>query len=270
MPCQIAPVASPGHCVRRVLVTNDDGYGATGLEHLIRLAESLAEEVWVVAPEQDQSGASQSLTLHQPLRVSEKRDRCFAVRGTPSDCVLLGAWQLMPERPDLVLSGINHGINIADTVGFSGTLGAASTAARFNIPAIALSQAFRDSANIHWQTACTYAPDLVRHLMQDTPPAGLVVNINFPAVPPEQVRGVMNASMNGVSLVAPELERRHDGRGKEYFWLSFNHRYADVQGPASDVQVLREGAIAVSFIERKLSQGLNQKLFGMLAQAMAS
>jgi 5'-nucleotidase len=255
-----------GFCVDRALVTNDDGINAPGLQVLIELASELAREVWVVAPERDQSGAAQSLSLHQPLRVRQLGERCFAVAGTPSDCVLMGAFELLPGKPDLVLSGINRGVNIADAVGFSGTLGAARTAALFDIPAIALSQAWKDSGFVHWDTGREFAPHLIRNLLSQPWPRGALANINFPSVAASDVKGVVNATMNSQSMVAARVERRCDSRNQEYFWLSFQHKYSDVRMPISDVNVLREQAISVSFEERQVTQGLNFGLFSRVAR----
>lgn len=260
----LAMAANSTPVVKRLLITNDDGYDARGIQLLRELAEPLAEEVWLVAPEHDQSGASQSVSLHQPIRVKPLAERQFAVRGTPSDCVLMAAFELMPDKPDLVLSGINKGINMADAVGFSGTLGAAYTAALFDIPAIALSQAWKDRDHIHWQTPQHYAAGLVRLLLSQSLPAGLVTNINFPSVPPDRVAGIANTSMNGQSLVSAVVESRQDTRHQDYYWLSFQHQYRDVRTPQSDVQALRDKAISVSFIDRPLTQGLNPALFARL------
>lgn len=261
---------SDGFCVERVLITNDDGIDAPGIQVLTELASELAREVWVVAPERDQSGVSQAISLHQPLRVQQRDERTFAVQGTPSDCVLMGCFELLPEKPDLVLSGINQGINIADAVGFSGTLGAARTAALFDIPAIALSQAWKDRDNIPWDCGRTHAPTLIRNLMSQPWPRGTLANINFPAVTAIEVQGVVNATMNGQSLTGVSVERRTDIRNKDYFWLSFQHRYTDVRMPISDVNTLRERAIAVSFEERQLTRGLNFGLFSRVGRPVHS
>ncbi|WP_221794275.1 5'/3'-nucleotidase SurE [Oceanobacter mangrovi] len=250
-----------GPLVKRLLITNDDGYDAPGIQLLLELAGQLAEEVWLVAPETDQSGSSQSLSLHQPIRCKQLAERQFAVRGTPSDCVLMGAFQLMPEPPDLLLSGINLGINMADTVGFSGTLGAATTASLFGIPAIALSQAWKDRNNIHWDTSGRYAVPLIRQLLSQPLPEGLVTNINFPSVAAAAVAGISNASINGRSLTGAGVEQRQDQRQQDYYWLSFQHNYRQVQQPDSDVNALRQQSIAISFLERPLTAGINPQLF---------
>lgn len=266
----VKPAASAQTCARRILITNDDGIDAPGLRYLTELAQVLGDEVWVVAPEQDQSGASQSISLHQPLRVQQRSERCFVVRGTPADCVLMGVFELLPGKPDLVLSGINRGINIADAVGFSGTLGAARTAALFDIPAIALSQAWKDPECIHWHTAASHAGDLIRNLVAGDWPAGMVANINFPAVAASEVRGVINTTMNGQSLVQAQVECRQDSRRRDYYWLAFEHRYQDVKTPLSDVNALRERAIALSFEQRRLTEGLHFGLFSRVASSLHS
>ena len=127
--------------IKRVLLTNDDGWRGPGLGVMEEIAAQIAEEVWVFSPDLDQSGVSMSISIHHPLRVHEFEERRFSVSGTPSDCVMLGVSELMPEPPDLVLSGVNNGANISDSVAYSGTIGGALTATLLNIPAIALSQA---------------------------------------------------------------------------------------------------------------------------------
>lgn len=260
-PASVPAFDSSREKVKRVLITNDDGIDAPGIQLLIELAADLAEEVWVVAPDQDQSGTAQSLSLHQPLRRVQRDERTFALRGTPADCVLVGMFELMPEKPDLVLSGINQGINIADAVGFSGTLGAAMTAALFDVPSIALSQAWKDRANIPWDTARQFAPGIIQQLLSQPLPKGTTTNINFPSVTADRVVGMANASMNGQSLVGAKVISRTDQRAQPYYWLSFQHEYGAVRATDTDVNILRERCIAISFIERQPEQGLNAGLF---------
>src|SRR5215470_11436338 len=137
----------------RILVTNDDGINAPGLKVLEKVARSLSRQVWVVAPEAEQSGAAHSLTLRRPLRVRRLSARRFAVDGTPTDCVLLAVHSIMPKRPDLVLSGINRGSNLGEDITYSGTIAAAMEATLLEIPAIAMSQVSGGRESIKWHAA---------------------------------------------------------------------------------------------------------------------
>ena len=149
----------------RILVTNDDGIQAHGIKVLEQVARSLSDDVWVVAPETNHSGAGHSLTLRRPLRWRQVSERHIAVDGTPTDCVLLALQKLVPPpRPTLVLSGVNHGANLADDVTYSGTIAAAMEAVLLGVPAIALSQVSRDRHKIKWATAERHAPELIRRL----------------------------------------------------------------------------------------------------------
>jgi len=152
--------------VPRVLLTNDDGIDAPGLAALEAVAAEIAEEVWVVAPEHDQSGTSHSISLHSPLRISQQGERRFGVAGTPGDCVVMAARHLMLDAPPtLILSGINRGGNLGVETMFSGTVGAAMTGLLLGLPSIALSQTFRDANRVRWDTARTLAPGVIRTLL---------------------------------------------------------------------------------------------------------
>ena len=236
--------------LQRILITNDDGIDAEGIAHLQALAGELAGEVYVVAPNQDCSGQAQSLSLHTPLRVTEHGDRRFSVNGTPADCVLLGLNSLLPGPVDVVLSGINRGANVGDAVGFSGTLGAAKVAAQFGVPAIGLSQAFKRADQIYWSTAKTYAASIIRELLALKWQKAPCVNINFPAIPPQQVQGVdwCEGSEGSIKRVATDCRR--DPRNRAYYWLEFEHDYRPITAETSDISTMRKHHIAV--------QSLNQ------------
>ena len=143
----------------RILLTNDDGIDAPGLAVLERIAAELAREVWVVAPEHDQSGVSHAVSLHHPIRIAERGPRRWAVTGTPGDCVVMAVSHLMQGSvPQLLLSGVNRGANLGIETVFSGTVGGAMTGMMLGIPAIALSQAFTDRARVRWDVAATLGP----------------------------------------------------------------------------------------------------------------
>ncbi len=181
----------------RILLTNDDGIHAPGLKALEAIAASLSEDVWVVAPATEQSGASHSLTLHVPLRLDQISDRRFAVHGTPTDCVMMAINHILPSeedsRPfDLVLSGVNRGANMAEDVTYSGTVAGAMEGTSFGVPSIALSQTygFLPGEEAKWETAVEWAPKLIKKLIAGAWPKGVLVNINFPDCAPGQVSGV--------------------------------------------------------------------------------
>ncbi len=235
-----------GRPLKRVLLVNDDGIDAAGLTCLEAVAEQLADEVWVVAPEVDQSGSSHSVTLHEPLRFRQLGKRRFAVRGTPSDCVIMASQYLMADmRPDLVLSGINRGDNIADSVAYSGTIGAAMTALVMGLPAMALSQAYTDGQPVTWQTALRHGPGVIAALLDMPEREHVCFSINFPDVNPQAVTGVRVASQGRGSIVGVSVEERLDTRGKTYFWIQLHHDRQPARARGNDVDILHRGAVAV-------------------------
>src|SRR5215212_3391739 len=176
----------------RILCTNDDGIHAPGLAALERSARALSDDVWVVAPETDQSGVSHSLSLNDPLRLRAIDERRFAVRGTPTDCVIMGVPHILFEnRPDLILSGVNRGQNVAEDVSYSGTIAGAIEGTILGIPSIALSQAYgpggRDA--VKWACAEHHGPKIVRRILDAGIDKGILVNVNFPNCEPDEVEG---------------------------------------------------------------------------------
>jgi 5'-nucleotidase len=203
----------------RILVTNDDGINAPGLKVLERIAHALSPDVWVVAPELEQSGAGHSLTLRRPLQVRRLSKRRFAVDGTPTDCVLLAATRIVRgRRPDLVLSGVNRGVNLGEDVTYSGTIAAAMEATLLAMPAIALSQARNRQLPVHWGTAETHAPDVIRKLLSFAWPAGVLMNVNFPNVTAESVSGV-RLCRQGRRVSNIEVVEARDPGGRPYLWI---------------------------------------------------
>src|SRR5262250_2021365 len=176
----------------RILITNDDGIHSPGLGACLEIARALSAEVWIVAPEIDQSGVSHSLSLNDPLRMREVGERHFAVKGTPTDCVIMGVRHLMKEKPDLVLSGVNRGRNCAEDVTYSGTVAGPMEGAVLGIPSFALSQAYTaaNREHPHWDTAVQHGPDIIRRVLATGMPRDVLVNVNFPDCPPEAVKGI--------------------------------------------------------------------------------
>jgi 5'-nucleotidase len=229
----------------RILITNDDGIEAPGLAILERIAGELAREVWVVGPEHDQSGVSHAVSLHHPIRVGERGLRRYAITGTPGDCAVMGACHLMPEAPQLLLSGVNRGANLGLETVFSGTVGGAMTAMLLGIPSIALSQAWTDRANVRWDTAGALGAEVVRRLLTIGWGTATCLNVNFPDLPSEDV-GPLTLARQGPGLIQGlQVETRTDPRGLTYHWISFLRGPRD-QGPESDIAALQAGNIVVT------------------------
>jgi 5'-nucleotidase len=233
----------------RILITNDDGINAPGLAVLEEIARELSDDVWVVAPETDQSGVSHSLSLNDPLRLREIGPHRFAVKGTPTDCVIMGARHVMIEaRPDLVLSGVNRGQNAAEDVSYSGTIAGAIEGTILGIPSLALSQAYGPATRQkpHWDTAIRFAPDVIRRILQEGLPRDVLVNLNFPDCPPEAVKGVAVTSQGKRDQELLKIDARHDGRGNPYFWIAFERRERPVPRNGTDLSALADHRIAVT------------------------
>jgi 5'-nucleotidase len=230
----------------RILLTNDDGIDAPGLAVLERIAVELAREVWVVAPEHDQSGVSHAVSLHHPIRVAERGLRRWAVTGTPGDCVVMAASHLMQgSPPQLLLSGVNRGANLGIETVFSGTVGGAMTGMMLGIPAIALSQAWTDRAHVRWDTAATLGPPIVRRLWDIGWSAATCLSVNFPDLPPDEVGPLTLARQGAGTVQGMDVEARTDPRGLTYYWVGFRRGERD-QGPESDIEALNAGRITVT------------------------
>jgi 5'-nucleotidase len=253
--------------VQRVLLTNDDGIDAPGLAVLEAVANELAHEVWVVAPEHDQSGTSHSISLHSPLRVSRKGERRFVVVGTPGDCVVMAVRHLMKDAPPtLVLSGINRGANLGVETMFSGTVGAAMTGLLLGLPSIALSQAFSDRDNVRWDTSRALAPGVIRQLLAISHSAPTCLNVNFPDVDAASA-GPLTPTRQGVGLVEGiEVLPQTDPRGIDYHWLRFQ-RGPRENAPDSETSVVGSGRVSVTPLRFERT---DEDTFATLAAALAA
>ena len=232
----------------RILCTNDDGIHAPGLKSLERIARELSDDVWVVAPETDQSGVSHSLSLSDPLRLREISDRHFAVKGTPTDCVILGVRHIMKEaRPDLVLSGVNRGQNVAEDVTYSGTIAGAMEGTLLGIRSIALSQAYgpKGRDDIKWRCAAHHAPLVIKQVLEIGIEDGILINVNFPDCEPDEVEGVAVATQGQRNQELLAIHERIDGRGNPYFWIGFS-RGPITPGNGTDLKAIAERRISVT------------------------
>ena len=232
-----------------VLLTNDDGIHAPGLACLERIALALgASRVTVVAPETDQSGVAHSLSLNDPLRLRAVGPDRFAVKGTPTDCVIMGVHRILEGRlPDLVLSGVNRGHNVAEDVTYSGTVAGAMEGAILGAPAIALSQSYgaANRDDVPWATAERHAPEVVRRILAMGVAPSTLVNVNFPNRAPDEVTGVEVCAQGRRDAALLRIEERHDGRRNPYYWIGFE-RQRSTPAPGTDLAALAAGRIAVT------------------------
>ena len=232
----------------RILITNDDGIHAEGLTILERIAAQLSDDVTIVAPETDQSGVAHSLSLNDPLRLREIGPKRFAVKGTPTDCVIMGVNRILDSRkPDLILSGVNRGHNLAEDVTYSGTIAAAMEGTLLGIKSIALSQGYPPGgrALTMWDCAETHAPPLIRKILAEGIPDGVLVNINFPACAPAEVQGVAVAVQGRRDQAVLRVEERHDGRHIPYYWIGFSRKKTP-PAPGSDLAAMVDNKISVT------------------------
>ncbi len=238
----------------RILLTNDDGIHAEGLAVLERIARELTDDVWIVAPETDQSGLAHSLTLSEPLRLRKIDDKRFALRGTPTDSALAGAQHVMKEfRPHLILSGINHGQNTADDVTYSGTIAGAIEGTLQGIKSMALSQAYNHAGGrvVPWEVAESFAPKLIRQLMDVELPDWTFFNVNFPNCAPADLKGVEVTSQGKLDF-GLTIEERADGRGLPYYWLRFGERKGDFRA-GTDIHAVKNHKISVTPLKLDLT-----------------
>ena len=234
----------------RILLTNDDGLDAPGMGVLRRIAAEISHDVWVVAPEVDQSGVAHSLTLHDPLRLRETGERVYAVKGTPTDCVILALKHLMVGAPpDLVLSGVNRGSNMADDVTYSGTVAGAMEGTVLGVPSIALSQAYRleddGAGGVKWETAATLGAPLIMRLLASGWPEDVLLNVNFPDRAPDAVGGIDVTRQGTRDQDTLAIIDRIDGRGNPYFWFGFDRKRSDPPA-GTDLWSVYNGRISVT------------------------
>jgi 5'-nucleotidase len=225
----------------RILLSNDDGYLASGLAVLEQALRTIAH-VDVVAPERDRSGASNSLTLTRPLRVKRGQNGFYYVDGTPTDCVHLAVTGLLDSQPDMVLAGINRGSNLGDDVLYSGTVAAAMEGRFLGVPAMAISLAGHEGR--HYDTAAEVALQLIHKLRNDPLPADTILNVNVPDLPMAQVAG-FEATRLGHRHRAEPVVRTTDPNGEPIYWVGSPGAEADA-GPGSDFHAIRQNFVSVT------------------------
>ena len=229
----------------RILISNDDGIDAPGLKILEKIACKLSKDVWIVAPETEQSATGHSLTIRRPLRIREVSKNRFSVDGTPTDCVLLGVNKVMSDNPpDLILSGINRGGNLGEDVTYSGTVAAAMEGALLGIPSIAFSLVVMDRKRPRWATAEAWVPKVLKKLVKNVWPDNVLINVNIPDVATRAVTGI-EVNRQGRRKIGGELAEGCDPRGDPYFWIGAQ-RDEERFRTGTDLEAVYRGAISVT------------------------
>ena len=230
----------------RILLVNDDGIEAEGIKLLEELALRLSDDVWVVAPNEEKSGYSHSISMTIPIRMRKIDDRHFAVNGTPTDCALLAIHELMRDRPPtILLSGINRGANLAEDITYSGTAAAAMEGALLGIRSIALSQVFTLGGEVHWQTARRFGPAILDKLLACEWEPGAFVNVNFPDAPPEKVVGERVTTQGRRLPGSFKPVRRVDERNFPYYWIKLTYATAELE-QGGDLRAIADNAISIT------------------------
>jgi 5'-nucleotidase len=234
--------------ILRILISNDDGINAPGLAVLETMARTLSDDVWIVAPEVERSGAGRAITLTDPIRIRHIAHQRYACSGTPTDCVLVAIAEIMKDgRPDLVLSGINRGQNLAEDTSVSGTVAAAMQGMQMGVPSIAFSQAmnFRTGQPIPWETAAAHGPRLLAKLAATKLGPNTVVNVNFPDCLPDDVQGTQVTFQGFRDEAVNHIDRRADLRGNDYFWIGY-HGKLSKPPEGSDLRAIYDNYISVT------------------------
>ena len=239
----------------RILLTNDDGIHAPGLDILEALARQFSDDIWIVAPAEEQSGAGHSLTLSRPVRLRQHSERRWSVSGTPTDSVMMALREVMPSPPDVILSGVNRGANLGDDVTYSGTVSAAIEGALAGIRSIALSQVYATEGmgdNIPFAAAREWGAKVLAPLLDVPLPPRTLVNVNFPALLPEEIQGIRVVRQGFHDYARGSVVEGLDPRGYRYFWFGL-HGIEHTPGNATDLEAIADGFISVTPLQLDLT-----------------
>lgn len=233
----------------RILLTNDDGIHAPGFAVLESIASKLSDDLWMIAPAEEQSGAGHSLTLSRPIRLRKHGSRKYSVSGTPTDAVMMALAHVMKDSPpDLILSGVNRGANLAEDVTYSGTVSAAMEGALAGVPSIALSQVYSREGlgdQVPFAVAEAWAEQVLRPLMNSPFTPGTLVNVNFPASEPGKIKGIRVCRQGIRDYGRLRIVERTDPRGYRYYWFGLAPT-VETPGHVTDLEVIADGYIAVT------------------------
>jgi 5'-nucleotidase len=250
----------------RILLSNDDGIQAPGLEVLEVIARALSDDVWIVAPADEQSAASHSLTINRPLRIRRLGEKRYSVSGTPTDSVAMAIGHIMKDcRPDLVLSGVNRGANLAEDVTYSGTVAAAMEGAIYGVRSIALSQVYSKEGvgdAVPFDAAAAWGERVIRQLLALPEQKNMLVNVNFPAIAPEAVKGVRVVRQGFHAIDRTSIVEGTDPRGYKYYWFGLGMTDAVPEG--TDLEAIAQGYVTVTPLHYDLT---HEGSMAALAQA---
>ncbi|MEP7222452.1 MAG: 5'/3'-nucleotidase SurE [Novosphingobium sp.] len=239
----------------RILLTNDDGINAPGLNVLERIARQLSDDIWICAPAEEQSGAGHSLTLTRPVRLNKHAERRFSVSGTPTDSVTLALKHLMPDAPDLILSGVNRGANLGDDVTYSGTVAAAIEGALAGIPSIALSQVYAKEGmadTVPFGAAEAWGAKVIGGLIGAEFAPRTLINVNFPPLPAADVQGIRVARQGFHDYGRGSVVKGTDPRGYPYYWFGL-YGIEHTPGHETDLEAIADGYVSVTPLQLDLT-----------------
>ncbi len=240
----------------RILLTNDDGIQATGLKVLRKIAMDLSDDVWICAPDTEQSAASRGVSLHNPVRLKKIGEKTFSVTGTPTDSVIVAMKELFSSdtKPDLVLSGVNRGQNLAEDVTFSGTIAGALQGMQMGVPSIALSLArgFQGAQSLPWETAEAHGAPLIKQLIAAGWPDNVILSVNFPDAAPQAVKGIKMTRQGHRDFQMTGVDKRPHPRGGSYFWLTYGAKKSNPPA-GTDLRAIYDGYISVTPLHADLS-----------------
>jgi 5'-nucleotidase len=252
----------------RILLTNDDGVNAPGLKVLEEIARQFSDDIWICAPSEEQSGAGHSLTLTRPVRLHKLGERRFAVTGTPTDSVMMALRTVMDGAPDLILSGVNRGANLGDDITYSGTVSAAIEGALAGIRAIAFSQVYAREGmgdDVPFGAALAWGPKVLERLIDAPMAERTLINVNFPARPPEAVKGIRVVRQGFHDYSRGSIVEGRDPRGYRYFWFGLDP-IEHTLDHGTDLEAIDEGYVAVTPLQLDLT---HYSTIGLLAERFA-
>ena len=235
-----------------ILVTNDDGVHSPGLHSLYNAMKELGD-AYIVAPDRERSAVSHSLTMHRPLKVEKLRERIYSINGTPTDCVAIGIHKILPERPVLVVSGINKGANLGDDITYSGTVSAAIESTIMGIPACAISLVINEKPPVHlyFETASGIAMKIGRYILENSLPYDTLLNVNVPNVPMKSIRGI-KFTRQGKRIYDNSIQETFDPHGEKHYWIGGGKPYWE-HGEDTDIQAIQDNHISITPIHLDLT-----------------
>lgn len=249
----------------RILLTNDDGIHAPGLKVLEEIARQFSDDIWICAPSEEQSGAGHSLTLTRPVRLNKLGERRFSVTGTPTDSVMMALRTVMPDAPDIILSGVNRGANLGDDITYSGTVSAAIEGALAGIRSIAFSQVYAREGmgdDVPFGAAREWGAKVLAPLIDAPMAERTLININFPALPPAEVKGIRVVRQGFHDYSRGSIVEGRDPRGYRYFWFGLNPMEHTLDH-GTDLEAIEDGYIAVTPLQLDLT---HYSTIGILAE----